>query len=70
MKVYLNTLDKQTNQKKQSFKKIPPKIKIEHARKSCKFMGAKVYNELQMELCKIENYDEFAKQLNEHFTLF
>ena len=30
-------------------------------------MGAKEYNELPLELRKIENYNEFVKQLKEHF---
>ena len=33
------------------------------------FMGAKVYNELPLELCKTENCNEFEKQLKEHFEL-
>ena len=44
-----------------------PKIKTEYARKSFMFMGAKVYNELPMELRKIESYNEFEKHLKEHF---
>ena len=31
------------------------------------FMGAKVYNDLPLELRKIENNKEFEKQLKEHF---
>ena len=44
-----------------------PRIKTEYARKSFMFMGANVYNELPLELRKIENYMEFEKQLKEHF---
>ena len=46
---------------------ILPRIKTEYARKSFMFMGAKVYNELPLELRKIENYNEFEKQLKDHF---
>ena len=41
--------------------------KTAYARKSFMFMGAKVYNELPLELRKIENNKEFEKQLKEHF---
>ena len=44
-----------------------PRIKTEYARKSFMFMGAKVYNDLPLELRKIENNKEFEKQLKEHF---
>ena len=44
-----------------------PRIKTEYARKSFMFMGVKVYNELPLELRKIENYKEFENQLKEHF---
>ena len=33
------------------------------------FMGAKVFNELPLELCKIENYKEFEKQLKNHLKI-
>ena len=44
-----------------------PRIKTEYARKSFMFMGTKVYNELPLELRKIENYKEFENQFKEHF---
>ena len=44
-----------------------PRIKTEYVRKSFMFMSAKVYNELLLELRKIENNTEFEKQLKEHF---
>ena len=44
-----------------------PRIKTEYARKSFMFMGAKVYNELPLELGNIENNKEIEKQLKEHF---
>ena len=31
-------------------------------------MSDKVYNELLLEFGKIENYNEFVKQLKEHFN--
>ena len=43
------------------------RIKTEFARKSFMFMDANVYNELPLELRKVENYKEFEKQLKEHF---
>ena len=33
------------------------------------FIGAKVYNELPLELRESENYSEFEKQLKQHFEL-
>ena len=36
-----------------------PRIKTEYARKSFMFMGANMYNELPLELRKVENYKEF-----------
>ena len=44
-----------------------PRIKTEYARKSFMFMSAKVYNELPLELRKIENHKEFENQLKDHF---
>ena len=44
-----------------------PRIKTEYARKPFVFMGAKAYNEVPLELRKIENCKEFEKQLKEHF---
>ena len=32
------------------------------------FLGAKVFTELPLELCKIKNYKEFKKQLTHHFN--
>ncbi len=44
-----------------------PRIKTEYARKSFMYMGAIVYNELPLDIRKIESYSEFEKQLKEHF---
>ena len=44
-----------------------PRIKTEYARKSFMCMVAKVFNELPLELRKIENYKEFERQLKNHF---
>ena len=52
-----------------SFKLMLPKIKTEFARNSFMFMGAKVFNKLTLELRKIENCNEFEKQLKEHLKL-
>ena len=52
-----------------SFKLMLPKIKTELARNSFMFMGAKVFNKLTLELRKIENCNEFEKQLKEHLKL-
>ena len=44
-----------------------PIIKTEYARRSFYYMGAKVYNELPLEIRKAESTNDFEKQLNEHF---
>ena len=43
---------------------ILPKIKTEYARRSFDFMGAKVYNELPLEIRKTLDYKEFVKKLS------
>ena len=45
-----------------------PFIKTEYARKSFYFTGAKIYNELPLEIRKITNLTEFKKRLKEHFS--
>ena len=42
-------------------------VKTEYARRSFYYMGAKVYNELPLEIRKAESTNDFEKQLNEHF---
>ena len=44
-----------------------PKIKTEYARKSFRFMGAKIYNELPIEIRKTESLNDFNKRLEKHF---
>ena len=44
-----------------------PIIRTEYARRSFYYMGAKVYNELPLEIRKAESTNDFEKQLNEHF---
>ena len=41
-----------------------PKIKTEYARRSFYFMGAKVYNDLPLEIRKTVNYKEFVKKIS------
>ena len=43
---------------------ILPKIKTEYARRSFHFMGAKVYNELPLEIRQIGNYKDFVNKLS------
>ena len=42
---------------------ILPKIKTEYARRSFHFMGAKVYNELSLEIRQTGNYKDFVNKL-------
>ena len=42
--------------------KLPP-VRTEYGRRSLIFMGAKLYNELPLELRSIENFDTFKKEL-------
>ena len=44
-----------------------PAVKTEYARRSFFFMGAKVYNELPIEVWKAENFHIFEKLLHEYF---
>ena len=46
-----------------------PTIRTEYARKSFYFMGAKLYNDLPLELRKIESYRDFENSITEHFNL-
>ena len=43
-----------------------PKVKLEYARKSFRFSGAKIYNDLPKHLRAVEDYKEFKKLLSEH----
>ena len=45
-----------------------PAIRTEYARKSFYFMGAKIYNELPIELRRIEHNQDFEKKVTEHFN--
>ncbi len=45
-----------------------PAIRTEYARKSFYFMGAKLYNELPLEIRKAENYRDYERQITEHFN--
>ena len=45
-----------------------PAIRTEYARKSFYFMGAKIYNELPIELRRIENNQDFENKVTEHFN--
>ena len=51
----------------QSLLKIP-KIKTEFARKSFRFMGATIYNELPIQVRRIESFIAYEKSLNQHFS--
>ena len=44
-----------------------PAVKTEYARRSFFFMGAKVYNELPIEVRKAENFHTFEKLLHDYF---
>ena len=44
-----------------------PSIKKEYARKSFLYMGAKVYNELPLDIHQTEIYKEFVEKLKMHF---
>ena len=46
-----------------------PCIKIEYARKLFYFMGAKLYNELPLELRKAESFKQYEGLLNKNFSL-
>ena len=41
-----------------------PKIKTEYARKSFRFMGAKIYNELPLDIRKTESFNAYEQHLN------
>ena len=45
-----------------------PKIKTEYARKSFRFMGAKIYNELPVDIRKTESFNAYEQHLKHHFT--
>ena len=45
-----------------------PGIKTEYARKSYHFMGAKLYNELPIDLRRNESFKQYEKQLKKHFS--
>ena len=46
-----------------------PSIKKEYARKSFQYMGAKVYNELTLDIQQIETYKDFVEKLKMHFFM-
>ena len=45
-----------------------PGIKIEYARKSFHFMGARTYNELPIELRKTKSFKQYEELLKRHFS--
>eukprot|EP00794_Sanderia_malayensis_P013254 gene13254-14618_t len=45
-----------------------PKIKPEYARKSFRFMGAKTYNELPLDIRKTESFNAYEQHFKQHFT--
>ena len=45
-----------------------PRIKTEYARKSFRFMGAKIYNELPIEIRKAESFSDYSNLLKRHFS--
>ena len=45
-----------------------PSIKIEYARKSFHFMGAKLYNELPIEIRKTESFNHYEELLKKNFS--
>ena len=51
----------------QCFVKLP-KIKTECARKSFHFMGAKIYNDLPIDVRKTESFSDYDKLLKKHFS--
>jgi len=44
------------------------RIKTEYARKSFRFMGAKIYNELPIEIRKTESFSDYSNLLKKHFS--
>ena len=44
-----------------------PKITTEYARKSFRFMGARIYNELPISICKTESLNAYEQHLKQHF---
>ena len=52
---------------KNCFLKLP-KVRLEYARKSFFYAGAKTYNELPIEIRREENYSKFKNILKLHFT--
>ena len=44
-----------------------PKVRLEFARKSFYFYGAKIYNDLPIKIRQEQNYSKFLNLLNEHF---
>ena len=51
----------------QSLVKLP-KIKTEYARKSLRYMAAKIYNELPINIWKTESFNAYEQHLKQHFT--
>ena len=47
-----------------------PKIRLEYARGSCYYMGAKLYNNLPLEIRKIENFTQFTMHLKNYYFNF
>ena len=45
-----------------------PKIRTEYARKPFRFMGAKIYNELPVNIRKTESSKTYQQYLKQHFT--
>ena len=62
---YFHLNDHQLNTRNSRYMLKIPKIKLETARSSFYFMGAVIYNKLPLNIRKIEDYNEFQKNLKE-----
>ena len=65
---YFNINDHTVRTKNHQFLLTIPKIKTEFARKSFRFMGATIYNELPIQMQRIESFIAYAESLKQHFS--
>ena len=66
LKGYFEVSNHSKQTRKADFLLKVPRIKLETARSSFSYMGVKFYNNFPLNLCKVESYKEFERQLKLH----
>jgi len=67
MKNYFNLLNTDVNTRNKGILARLPRVKLEYGRRSVRFMGAKIFNELPISMRSNFKKDHFKSILNRYF---